>query len=226
MNQDDWGRLVAHRRSTAAPAPAPAQPPHAHQRNLLGSGGSLAFSLHRLGVFTSTDMAKIVLNGEITDDAHGITDDAWDATVMTNALAKKGFVARELDLATARWVSSLHRGSFIMDGILNRQYVNPDGGEEVKQDPTDSLPDDPSAWCHTIAVQNGRILEQMDRTLPIEALWLTGDPAMPDLGKGYLRQLDRVFRVEKTVPTREEEAAKFAAELAERKAQMLKMMTE
>ena len=131
----------------------------------------------------------------------GVHDDSWSAEVMGQALALAGFRVLELDLAQVDLAEELRQGGqYLLDGVLNDQYMASDGVSIVQLDPMDdSLPPpelEPERWRHSIAVSEGRILEQMERELELRCLWLhPGVPCRPDTSRAYLRSIDRAFRV-------------------------------
>ena len=136
----------------------------------------------------------------------GVHDDSWSADVMGRALARAGFRVVELDLDQVDLAAALRQGGrFLLDGVLNGQYTAADGVSVVHTDPLDdSLPPPESAperWRHSVAVSKGRVLEQMEREMPIKCLWLRpGTPCRPDASRAYLRSIDRAFRIAAAVP--------------------------
>lgn len=224
----------------AEPMPPQPEPPSAAEvatainMTPLGSGGCVAHTLYRLGIFASVEDATTRLNYEIapvlarkllafdyssdggfldTDEVArrsvGIRDNCWGVEVMASALGKAGYNVLEIDLETVD-LGALLRGAgrFLVDGVLNLEYTAADGVTVITNDPMDdTLPspaEAPERWRHSVAVIDGTIFEQMDRELSVECLWLCeacevttkGAPsARPDVQRGYLRQIDRVFEV-------------------------------
>lgn len=196
--------------------------PQTPPSEILGSGGALAWVLVHLGVYKDVKRAKSQLNWHADVLASDDRDEAWHRDAMMSALGAAGFCASEVDIASGQCDLGAELragGRFFIDGTLNPSYMNADG-DLIQQDPMEELPGpevDESKWRHMVAIKDGHILEQLARSIPVECLWLRPDRTipMPDVRKGYMRSIDRVFRLREL--TREEQAAKFAAELAARK---------
>ena len=168
--------------------------PRTPPSHILGSGGSLAWVLVRLGIFKDVPRATERLNWHADVVCSDERDGEWDVATLMSALAAASYTACELDIAsgTVDLDAELQGGgSFFIDGVLNASYVSA-AGEVVKQDPADQLPGpevDESKWRHTIAVKGCQLLEQQVHACNLASLLLTSSPrlASPHLASPLCR---------------------------------------
>ena len=175
-----------------------------HTSKTVGNGGCTAFALTKLCVFHTMREAMDSLNAKIDvvkqkmrDDGdpnyYGVPDDRWHSKVVQLTVANAGYDFRKVELQTVDLKTLLKKGSYLIDGILNNNYVMM--GERYDTDPDDTTTpaSNEAGWRHSIAVQDGRILEK-EFNMSAKWFWL-GDNNRPDRTKGYMYKILKVYEI-------------------------------
>eukprot|EP01043_Picozoa_sp_COSAG02_P034191 COSAG02_NODE_2378_length_9005_cov_4.989782_4_plen_567_part_00 len=179
---------------------------------LCGSGGCTAHALWKLGVCLTQATATALLNdmgerlyrkrceenGGSYDKARVYTaGDNWCSEVIKLAVirAEKNFHKLDLRSRDVSLQQELKRGTFLIDGVQNRYWTKL--SNEYTNAPTYTGPgpeQDANSWRHSIAVKDGRVLEQNEDVFTAKWLWLQDDNR-PDVTKGYMREVLKVYRI-------------------------------
>jgi hypothetical protein len=190
----------------------------------VGSGGCTAHALARLGVYASVDMAKTALDREGAAElarrieTHGAAYDTakvytpgdnWSSVVIKAAVVAAGFDFRKVDLRTVCLRDVLQHGTYFIDGTQNQHWQK--GRYVFTSAPTFDGPGpevSPQDWRHSIAVEDGQVLEQNDDTFSAKWLHLNADNTV-DVSKGYMRNILKVYRL--SVRTQPKPGARLAS---------------
>ena len=183
----------------------------------MGNGGCTAHALFKLGVFATVAGAKATLNAagdrilakrreEVRDDYERERvykpDDYWLHEVIKIAVVEAGYDFHKLDLLRDSLADEVRKGAVLIDGVQNQHWMK--GNVSNADSPTNSwrtnAPDytglgpeaAPGRWRHSIAVQNGRVLEQNDDEFSARWLWLDGG-SDPNPERGYMRHILKAY---------------------------------
>ena len=190
-------------------------PPGSRDNEPVGGGGCTALALTELEVFPSVESAKSALNDAMgpfsasiredfrTPEYVGIPDQQWHPEVVKRAVIAQDFHFHKLDLSAVNLKKELQTGDYLLDGVLNSSYCKMVKGKEIWEE-TDELDKSgitPAAneghWRHSIAVSDGRKLED-EYTGEMSARWLWLDNhSRPDREKGYFYKILKVYRISK-----------------------------
>ena len=132
----------------------------------------------------------------------GIDGESWSHEVVSTAVKLRGYHWERIRVAGSSaadlktlLASTGPRARFFVDGILNKHWRR--GKHRMCTDPTD--PTDPAQerarWRHAVPVVDGVVREQLGMNVKVEWLWLDAATNQPDPGRGYLREVLRVYRV-------------------------------
>jgi hypothetical protein len=190
----------------------------------MGGGGCTAHALFKLGVFETVGHAKRALNvagGQVLAKRRNIEcgdyqqervykpDDYWLHEVVKVAVVDAGYDFRKLNLDTCSLPDEV-KGAVLIDGIQNRDWMK--GTVSDKTNPRHSwyenAPDDtgpgpeaaPERWRHSIAVKDGRVLEQNDEEFSAKWLWV-GEGNRPNPERGYMRRILKAYTVLRAADT-------------------------
>ena len=190
----------------------------------MGNGGCTAHALFKLCVFATVVGAKATLNAagdrilakrreEVRDDYERERvykpDDYWLHEVIKIAVVEAGYDFRKLNLDTCSLPDEV-KGAVLIDGIQNRDWMK--GTVSDKTNPRNSwyenAPDDtgpgpeaaPERWRHSIAVKDGRVLEQNDEEFSAKWLWV-GEGNRPNPERGYMRRILKAYTVLRAADT-------------------------
>ena len=190
-------------------------PPGCRDNEPVGGGGCTALALTELEVSPSVESAKSALNDAMgpfsasiredfrTPEYVGIHDQQWHSEVVKRAVIAQDFHFHKLDLSAVNLKKELHTGDYLLDGVLNSSYCKMVKGKDIWEE-TDELDHSgitPAAneghWRHSIAVSDGRKLED-EYTGEMSARWLwLDDHSRPDRAKGYFYKILKVYRISK-----------------------------
>eukprot|EP01043_Picozoa_sp_COSAG02_P054141 COSAG02_NODE_6083_length_3814_cov_6.730283_1_plen_757_part_00 len=206
----------------------PTGPLSEESKNLVGSGGCTAFSLYQLGVFSSTEDATRKLNyyGEkqlqkLRDDNGGsyersrvyVKNDSWSSEVIKRAVVAAGFDFKKLDLDSddVCLKRDLKNGEYLLDGVQNQDHTRHQGSVYTNVPGYSPGPAEaPMHWRHAIAIRDGKVYEQNADVFSTNYLWLKADNR-PDVNKGYMREVLKVYKITKQPDKRTAESASYSA---------------
>ena len=185
----------------------------------MGNGGCTAHALFKLGVFATVGQAKVALNaaGEQILAKHREeerrdyerrrvykADDYWLHEVIKVAVVKAGYNFHKLNLVQDSLAEEVRKGAVLIDGIQNQHWMKGTVSDETNPhcswhtnapDYTGLGPEEaPGRWRHSIAVKNGRVLEQQDDEFSARWLWM-GDTNLPNPERGYMRRILKAYTV-------------------------------
>ena len=194
---------------------------------LCGGGGCIAYALWKLGVFKSQKTAMATLNacaerlyqGKLHQDKDYprnkvyIKDLTWCPEAVQNAVQSVQFMMKKIltndDIVQHRMPVNLQEmisepdNRLLMEGTLGSEYFDIKTGSMVQTDPDDptSSEEDPDAWCHTIGIRNGKILDTFHPNgLSVDHLRLSGNDLQPledtdgqVLRASYMHRISKVW---------------------------------
>ena len=127
----------------------------------------------------------------------GVPGEAWCVDVVKRVVVAAGFDFRIVPVNAELPALLADEGSFLIDGLLNKSFVKVVNRREERHEnaPEDSTTpwEAPERWRHTIAVRNGRILEEWG-WMNVRVLWLRAN-GTPDDARGYMYRVHRVYRL-------------------------------
>ena len=128
---------------------------------------------------------------------YGVPDDRWHPKVVQQTVIDAGYDFRKVDLNNVELRKQLKKGSYLVDGVLNKRYVMMDKGQQVEcfDDTGDNTTpwSNEAGWRHSIAVRDGRILEK-EFAMSANWLWLDANNR-PNSSKGYMYKILKVYEI-------------------------------
>jgi predicted nucleic acid binding AN1-type Zn finger protein len=184
--------------------------------NCLGAGGCIACSLAFLGILSKKpQIVKSKLNNHINNcqqDFAGIINERWHANVIKAALVSKYGIANFTFQKCG--IQFLRGKSYILDGILNAQYLDPQEVKNygyVRQEDSDTFDCNDPIWRHSIALLANKSKRGPSHFIgcrgihggfgTIELLHLQEDPynpskLVPNREKGYMHTIMNVYEIQ------------------------------
>eukprot|EP01047_Picozoa_sp_COSAG01_P061298 COSAG01_NODE_7636_length_3119_cov_1.363907_1_plen_640_part_00 len=202
----------------------PTGPLSDESKNRVGNGGCSAFGLYQLGLFRSTEDAKCKLNyfGEkqlqkLRDENGGsyerkrvyVKNDSWSSEVIKRTVVAEGFDFEKLQLNSddVCLKRELKRGKYLLDGVQNQDHTRHQGSVYTNVPGYSPGPAEaPMHWRHAIPIIDGKVYEQNADVFSIQYLWLKDDNR-PNINKGYMREVLKVYKITKKSDKRTAEPA-------------------
>ena len=172
---------------------------------VVGSGGCVAISLWKVGVFEEYDQAVEALNVERElyrskvradqdcEEFLGVAGSTWHREIIKRTVIKAGF---DYKIIPAKELHNSKKGLYLIDGIANwrfllrANYVEPYNLEGLDDRPWK----DRKGWQHVIGIKDGKIMRKYGKGILIDWLWIDNNGKV-DQTKGFMYEIHKVYHI-------------------------------